>query len=276
MITKHENEIIIESWVHLMYILDADTSFQHDAGRHRSEKVYRGMWDARWELLSSLQRVNKNVEVEKHLLRNFQKYAPQNSVVFNTFWNWLTLAQHHGLPTRLLDWSYSPFIALHFALENHLYFHLHGDATIWSLNLNKLEATLPPDIRQRFVRDGALSFTYEALDELWPTLDALNSKEADDFLIFFEPPSFNDRIINQYALLSTTRNPRTVTSAWLRERPELYHKIIVPARLKWEFRDRLDQLNITERILYPGLDGLCKWLTRWYCDKEMQPLPGTF
>jgi hypothetical protein len=160
-------------------------------------------------------------------------------------------------------------------LENHLYFNVHGDAAIWSLNLNKLETTLPPDIRERFIKDAAFSFTYEALDDLWPTLDALNSNDEDDFLIFFEPPSFNDRIINQYALLSTTRNPRTVTSTWLRARPELYHKIIIPAALKWEFRDRLDQLNITERILYPGLDGLCRWLTRWYCDKEMQPLAGS-
>ena len=269
MITHNANEITVESWADLMALIDADTSLVDKAGRHRSAKVYRGMWDADWPLITSLQRVNKNyVEVEKHLLRNFQKYAPQNSVVFNTFWNWLTLAQHHGLPTRLLDWSYSPFIALHFALENHLFYHIHGDAAIWSLNLTKLEDTFPPQIRERFIKDGAFSFTYEALDELWPTLDAFNSDDEDDFLIFFEPPSFNDRIINQYALISTTRNPRTITSEWLKQRPELFQKTIIPASLKWEFRDKLDQLNITERILYPGLDGLCKWLKRWYCDKE--------
>jgi hypothetical protein len=269
MINHNQNDTTIESWSDLMEVIAEDTSYLHGSGRHRNEKVYRGMWDASWELVSSLQRLNKNyVDVEKHLLRNFQKYAPQNSVVFNTFWNWLTLAQHHGLPTRLLDWSYSPFIALHFALENHLYFNAHGDAAIWSLNLRKLEEAFPPAIKERFIRDGASSFTYEALDDLWKTLDQLHTDAEDDFLIFFEPPSFNDRIINQYALLSTTRNPRTITSGWLRERPHLYQKIIIPQRLKWEFRDRLDQLNITERILYPGLDGLCKWLRRWYCEKD--------
>jgi hypothetical protein len=269
MIKVSENETIVESWTELMETFEKDFSVGDHAGRHRSYKVYRGMWDASWKLLSSLQRVNRRyVEIERHLLRNFQKYAPQNSVVFNTFWNWLTLAQHHGLPTRLVDWTYSPFIALHFALEKLTKQVPATDAAIWSLNLKGLQQTLPAEVSERFRKDDASTFTYEALDDLWKTLDILNSNEKDDFLIFFEPPSFNDRIINQYALLCTTRNPRTIISDWLAERPGLYSKTIIPAALKWEFRDRLDQLNVTERILYPGLDGLCDWLKRWYSEKE--------
>ena len=46
--------------------------------------------------------------------------------------------------------------------------------------------------------------------------------------------------------------------------PEVWRRIVIQASLRWEVRDKLDQANITERVLYPGLDGLCRWLARYY------------
>ena len=51
---------------------------------------------------------------------------------------------------------------------------------------------------------------------------------------------------------------------WLAGQPQLYRRVIIPARLKWEIRDKLDQSNITERVLFPGLEGLTAWLKRQY------------
>ena len=43
-----------------------------------------------------------------------------------------------------------------------------------------------------------------------------------------------------------------------------FRRIIIPAEVKLEIRDKLDYINISERMIYPGLDGICKWITRRY------------
>ena len=63
-------------------------------------------------------------------------------------------------------------------------------------------------------------------------------------------------------------DPTDVMDNWLRDYPELWKRIIIPAELKWEIRDKLDQANINERILFPGLSGLSRWLMRYYSPRQ--------
>jgi hypothetical protein len=50
---------------------------------------------------------------------------------------------------------------------------------------------------------------------------------------------------------------------WMEHHPDIALRVVVPAELKWEVRDKLDQANLTERVLFPGLDGLSRWLARY-------------
>jgi hypothetical protein len=62
-------------------------------------------------------------------------------------------------------------------------------------------------------------------------------------------------------------DPTARLDQWLARHPRIWRRIIIPADLKWELRDKLDQANITERVLFPGLDGLSSWLKRQYSPK---------
>src|SRR5690606_2433621 len=106
--------------------------------------------------------------------------------------------------------------------------------------------------------------------EVAPTLNAFNTLAEDPFAIFFEPPSLDQRIVNQYALFSVLSDPTLSFDTWLEQRGKQITKLIIPGELKWHVRDRLDWLNINERVLFPGLDGLCSWLRRYYTPTTAQ------
>ena len=97
------------------------------------------------------------------------------------------------------------------------------------------------------------------------SLVALERLSKEDFAVFLEQPSLDERIVNQFSIFAMMSSPLARLDEWLvKEHGDLLRRIIIPAQLKWEARDKLDQANITERVLFPGLDGLARWLMRHY------------
>lgn len=257
-----------ESWNELTDLLFAG-SWRERMGRFRSTCAFRGVPDAAHDLRTTLTRLGARAgDLEGHILRNFRKYA-QAQVAFghpggptDSLWNWLAIAQHHGLPTRLLDWTYSPFVALHFATEGVEW--SERDAAVWVVDYARTNAFLPAPLQRVLSDEGAHVFTAEMLGRAAPSLGEFDALADEQFVVFFEPPSLDDRIVNQFALFSLLSDPRVGLEQWLAAHPEVWRRIVIPASLRWEVRDKLDQANITERVLYPGLDGLCRWLARYY------------
>lgn len=259
-------DIRVSSWNELNECLYAG-AWQGEIGRFRSNYAFRGMADANYDLKTSLMRLGGAYDtLEEHLLRTFRRYARWYTTPTDSMWNWLAVAQHHGLATRLLDWTYSPFVAIHFATQDLDSFDIDG--VIWCVDYVGTNRFLPETLMDLLHQEGANVFTADMLDTSADTLEAFDALAESEFVAFFEPPSLDERIVNQYALFSLMSGPTSRLDHWLADHPDLQRRIIIPAELKWEVRDKLDQANITERVLMPGLDGLSRWLTRYYMPRK--------
>src|SRR5262245_41655713 len=137
---KIGNDIHVESWAELTEVLyDIPKT---SLNRHRSDFVYRGLADADWGLETSLKRLEgEYFKVEKPLLRSFGKYAEPGSIPSDSLWVRLAVAQHHGLPTRLMDWTVSPKVAVHFATFEQEHYDKNG--VIWCIDVVQARDLLP-------------------------------------------------------------------------------------------------------------------------------------
>jgi len=259
-------EIRAESWGHLNEVM-FDEPMHSGIGRYRSNFAYRGVSDVDYDLKTSLIRMGGDYKsLEQHIIRGFQKYAHLEMREESSIWNWLSLAQHHGLPTRLLDWTYSPYVALHFVTD-----HIDKydkDGAIWCVNFVETNKSLSPALQDKLDHAGARVFTTNMLNEAVQSLTSFDRQAIDPLVVFLEPPSLDSRIVNQSGLFSLITDAQTSLDEWLPERQGVYRKIVIPKELKWEIRDKLDQSNMNERVLFPGLDGLCQYLKRYYSPKQ--------
>ncbi len=263
------NDVVVESWEHFnreVFAAEPDR-----IGRYRSPYVFRGMPNAAYDLKTSLMRLGHPDELTRTLepviLRAYQKYAARDASPGDSIWNWLALAQHHELPTRLLDWSASPYAALHFATEDLNKYDLDG--VVWLVDVALIRNRyLPEQLHNLLRQEYAAMFSVAMLDRVARTLMEFEALSPEPFVVILEPPSLDERIVNQFALFSVMSSPTVPLDTWLLTRPDTYRRMIIPAGLKWEFRDKLDQINITERVIYPGLDGLSRWLKRYYSPKR--------
>src|SRR5687767_1902225 len=128
-------DITVSSWGELHERL-YEGSWQEPLGRFRSTVAFRGVGDAASDLSTSVSRLGRGHEnIESHNPRAFGKYARRDRGPGDSIWTGLALAQPRGLPTRLLDWTFAPYVALHFCTEHADCFD--RDGVIWCVDYVK-------------------------------------------------------------------------------------------------------------------------------------------
>lgn len=229
---------------------------------------YRGMPNVDYKIVTSIQRVckNKQEKLEPVILSNFTKYAAlQEPSIESSVWRQMILGQHHGLPTRLLDWSFSPLTSLHFALsENNLDDLDKHDCIVWRIDVHELHEMLPPKYQEVMKREQTTVFSLKMLQEACQSPEEYDRDMQGNAMLIVEPPSIDARIITQYSFFSIVPMGMGDVERFLDEHTNKTVRFVIKKELRWQVRDLLDQLNINERIVYPGLDGLSRWLARHY------------
>lgn len=260
-------EVVIRNWDDLQREI-FEGVWDSAIMRYRTNCVYRGMAVETWGLSHSLHRAcAHDLTLERQMLRSFRKYGYADLNGVHSFWQMLAMAQQFGLPTRLLDWSYSPLVAAHFATEDQELYD--QDGIIWCADIDRMNTYLPAALQDMLGKERGNIFTMEMMDRLGGDFDALTAleEEGKPFSLFFEPASAVNRIANQYALFSVCSRAETKISDVDREEKNgCFKRIIIPREVKLEIRDKLDYINISERMIYPGLSGICKWITRRYAN----------
>jgi hypothetical protein len=238
-------------------------SYSATYNKWTSNIAFRGVARDHGNLKTSLQRLPfSNLEWrERRLLDSYNKHARPEFIWGKTDWDLMLLGQHHGLPTRLLDWTLSPLVALFFVVNHDA--HYDKDGVIWCVNRVEIHRLLNQQLQDLLYDQSGNMFTPETLARQYPTLQEFD-KLPSETMIFSEPPGIDPRIINQYSIFSVMPNPMNDTLSFLERHKDFCWKVRIPKKLKPEIRQRLMVMNVSERTMYPGLDGIGSWLKAWY------------
>lgn len=192
------------------------------------EWIFRGHEDARFSLKPSIARIKPREgtiqNMERKILIEFQR---RHLKLPNDEWGLLAFAQHHGLPTRLLDWTQNPLVAMFFAVDKP---SKYKTSAVWAYQYNYIATTnLNP-------------FRIEKIHAFHPTHVTQRITTQQGCFTVHPPPFYDMRRVQ-------------------RTNEELV-KFTIAKTFRDQMKNDLDRLGINCASLFPELDGLCKYL-KW-------------
>lgn len=216
---------------------------------------FRGQVNSEWGLQSSLNRIlqknsiiDENIasKIEKTLWRhfnsNYRNYPELKDIKFDErqFVEFWMSMQHYGCPTRMLDWSDSPFIALYYAVES----HYDKDGAVFLFNNHILQN----ESENRFGRITYLDSFFLQDESISPLLPVFHTKR-----------SYNQQgvfTLSRSILLDHSQLITNLLKGKITEKGSPYCKLIIAKEYKMSILDGLRRFNVRPSILYPDAFGL--------------------
>jgi len=206
--------------------------------------LFRGSRLPEWRFETSLERASRRcgaieADYEKSIVREFQRHAhaylPRVPDLENTL-EWLALMQHYGAPTRLLDFTYSFWIALFFAFED-----ADADCVVVALDRHSLGDTQGKD------------FNLVLRENIQHGL------HRDDFLYEDVPFFTNPRLAIQKGTFVFSLNLNRKFHDLLIQNEKVFKPLTIRASVFPHIRKRLNDFNCNSRVLFPGIDGYARY-----------------
>lgn len=234
----------------------------------KSEAWYRGQSNASWGLEPGIHRGENNNKNECDLLIQFQQHAAGKVTQIQLDkWGWLTLAQHHTLPTRLLDWSTQPLIPLYFACQDALAKKTSTegnipDGCLFIIDPTKLNEiandNLPPHEQRAEAYPRLLQESDKTLDPYYPHQEIQH--EYRQIPIAVRAPMLFERIVFQSGTFTVHPSPAAAGGESL-NLDTIADKLIIPRDNKQGILDELGLLGISEFAIYRDLDRAAKHIS---------------
>jgi hypothetical protein len=214
---------------------------------------FRGHDDAQWKLCPSALRYSESHTRHKAILslaefRRIQEYRLPKAPGPKETFKWLQLAQHYGLPTRLLDWTQSLTTALYFACQNN-----RVDGMVLAIN--------PRDLNRVSLKDSGIDVLdpEQHADTIQKYLDLGPDKRADGLPTVAVRPTWNsDRIIMQQGMFTLHGEQFSLD----KNQASALIGLPILKEFKAQLRHQLERVGTGEMFIFPEPEHVCNDLKR--------------
>lgn len=260
-----------------------------------SQFLFRGMENSSYSLLPSVFRkvkikqsggkienykylaLNEETDILKNFIQEASAYIYNLNSISQKFVRWIELAQHYGVPTRLLDWSNNPLVALYFACES----NSQEEAIVWILHRGNYVKYISKEANyvnnkkkiEELIEELLSESDAEKQETIMPKLpfiytpyyfDNRMSAQGSWFMVWGTKKDALENMVEDTYYMNLPDKERNTHVYGQEQEENFLFRFLISKSNKQSIMRQLDHIGINAKTLFPGLDGIGKYIERKY------------